>query len=267
MATLPIAGGHLHYEVHGEGYPVLLFAPGFLSSRIERWRTNPAKPGVPQGWLDPVPVLHDAFRLVALDVRNAGASRAQLGPDDDWSTYTDDHLALLDHLGIRDCHVMGACIGVSFAFALAKARPGLVTSLVLQNPIGLSDRNRAALDHEFDAWASEVRGWPGIDATQLPGFRQRMFGGDFIFSVTREFVRQCEIPALLMPGDDLVHAANVSADIARMPDVTVLDPWKGVDLRVDAMRRVREFLLDHTPGRPVSAAPVRVRDNDGTTTR
>jgi hypothetical protein len=25
--------------VHGEGYPVLLFAPGFLSSRVERWST------------------------------------------------------------------------------------------------------------------------------------------------------------------------------------------------------------------------------------
>ena len=53
---------------------------------------------------------------------------------------------------------MGACIGVSFALALAQARPGLVSALVLQNPIGLAGGNRAALDAEFGKWADEVRG-------------------------------------------------------------------------------------------------------------
>ncbi|HEV8501419.1 MAG TPA: alpha/beta hydrolase [Casimicrobiaceae bacterium] len=249
MPTLTIPAGHIHYEVRGHGYPVLLFAPGFLSSRMERWRTNPAKPGVPQDWLDPVATLEDAFQLIALDVRNAGESRARLGPDDDWTTYTADHLALLDHLGVRHCHVMGACIGVSFALALAQARHGLVTSLVLQNPIGLSSHNRAALDHEFDVWAKEVGGWPEVDPALLPGFRQRMFGNDFLFSVSREFVRHCTIPAFLMPGDDLVHPDVVSAELEEMPDVTVLYPWKGVDRRDDAMRRVREFLLANTPKR------------------
>ena len=52
MPYLEIPDGSIYYEVHGEGFPALLFAPGFLSSRIERWSTNPAKPGVPQDWLD-----------------------------------------------------------------------------------------------------------------------------------------------------------------------------------------------------------------------
>ena len=52
---------------------------------------------------------------------------------------------------------------------------------------------------------------------------------------------------LLMPGDDLVHAANVSDDIARAPNVDVLVPWKGVELREAAMQRVRAFLLRHIP--------------------
>jgi pimeloyl-ACP methyl ester carboxylesterase len=247
MAFLNVPDGFIHYEVHGSGYPVLLFAPGFLSSRIERWRTNPARPGVPQDWLDPVPVLRDHFQLIALDVRNAGESRVTLKDGDDWSTYTRDHLALLDHLGIARCHVMGACIGVSFAYALAKARPGLVSAMVLQNPIGLSDSNRAVLDREFDAWCAEVRDWPGIDSALFANFGQRMFGGDFIFSVSRDFVRGCGIPALLMPGEDSVHPASVSADIAAAPGVEVLAPWKGVSLREAAMQRVRDFLVAHEP--------------------
>src|SRR4051794_26147791 len=247
MPTLNIPAGHIHYEVRGSGYPVLLFAPGFLSSRIERWSTNPAKPGVPQDWLDPMTALAGDFMLIALDVRNAGQSRATITANDDWTSYTADHLALLDHLGVGQCAVMGACIGVSFALALAAARRGLVSSLVLQNPIGLSPENRAALDHEFDAWVGEVRNWPNIDATQLPAFGKRMFGGDFIFSVTREFVRRCEIPMLLMPGADLVHPAVVSDELAKAPNVEILAPWKSLALREAAMRRVREFLIKHRP--------------------
>lgn len=247
MPTLNISGGQLHYEVHGSGYPVLLFAPGFLSSRIERWATNPAKPGVPQDWLDPVPALRDRFMLIELDVRNAGRSRAQLKATDDWETYTDDFLDLADHLGVTRFHAFGACIGVSFALSVTKRRPNAVTSLVLQNPIGLSDVNRAALDGEFDKWTEEVRSWPGIDPAQFEGFRQRMFGGDFIFSVTREFVRSCPVPMFLMPGNDMVHAANCSDDLAKARSVEMLMPWKGVELRDMAMQRVRDFLIRHTP--------------------
>ena len=247
MPDLGVTGGHIHYEVHGRGYPVLLFAPGFLSSRIERWSTNPARPGVAQDWLDPIAELSAEFQLIALDVRNAGSSRAAVGPSDDWTTYTSDHLALIDHLAIERCHVMGACIGVSFALAIAEARPGLVSALVLQNPIGLSRTNRSALDHEFDLWVEGVRNRPNIDERLLPGFRQRMFGGDFIFSVSREFVRSCAIPMLLMPGDDVVHPAEVSADLARAPKAEVLAPWKGPHYRDAAMESVRAFFRAHRP--------------------
>ncbi len=179
MSTLELADSRIHYELQDEGYPVLLFAPGFLSSRIERWRTNPARPGVPQDFLDPIAGLSPDFRTIALDIRNAGQSRGAVGPDDGWASYTADHLALLDHLRIGRCHVMGACIGVSFALALAQARPGLVTAMVLQNPIGLSARNRDALDTEFKSWATQVADFPGIDSSRLPDFNRRLFGGDF----------------------------------------------------------------------------------------
>jgi pimeloyl-ACP methyl ester carboxylesterase len=247
MSFLTIPNGQIHYEVSGSGYPLLLFAPGFLSSRIERWRTNPARPGVLQDWLDPIAALSDHFRVIAFDVRNAGESRAKLTPTDDWTAYTGDHLALLDHLGVERCHVMGACIGVSFALALAQEKPMLVSAMVLQNPIGLSSTNRAALDGEFAKWSGEVRRWPGIDPRLLPAFGQRMFGGDFIFSVSREFVRACTIPMLLMPGDDVVHPAEVSADLLLAPKVEVLAPWKGLARRELAMRRIREFLVANEP--------------------
>lgn len=245
MPMLQVDGGEIHYEEHGSGEPVLLFAPGFLSSRIERWHSNPARPGVEQDWLDPIAALAGDFRLITLDVRNAGRSKVALRDGDGWHSYTQDHLALLDRLGVSCCHVMGACIGVSFALALAQARPALVRSLVLQNPIGASAVNRGALDDEFKAWASALVGRPDATADRLRQFRHSMFGGDFIFSVSREFVQACPVPMLLMPGNDLVHAKEASDDLAHAPDVEVLEPWKGPGHKVKAMESVRNFFLEH----------------------
>ena len=257
MPFLEIPGGKLHYDVQGDGYPVLLFAPGFLSSRIERWRTNPARPGVPQDWLDPIAALSRRFRLIALDVRNAGESRAELRAGDDWTTYTARHPGICSIISAsRDATSWAHASACRSPTRMAAARPDLVSAMVLQNPIGLSSVNRQALDQEFDKWAAEVRGWPGVEGRNMPGFRQRMFGGDFIFSVSREFVARCTIPALLMPGDDLVHPAEVSADIARAPQVEVLAPWKGVALRDGAMRRVGEFLIATHGGNAVTKIAV-----------
>jgi len=246
MSTLALAESRIHYEVRGEGYPVLLFAPGFLSSRIERWRTNPARPGVPQDFLDPIEGLSGDFRTIALDIRNAGASRGAVGPSDSWASYTADHLALLDHLGVKRCHVMGACIGVSFALALAEKRPGLVSALVLQNPIGLSTRNRDALTAEFNVWAEQAKAFPGIDAATLPDFNRRLFGNDFLFAVSRDDVASCAVPMLIMPGDDLVHPAEISVEMAQLaPQAEMLAPWKGAAHKENAMRRVRDFFVAH----------------------
>jgi pimeloyl-ACP methyl ester carboxylesterase len=248
MPYLETRDSQIHFEVHGAGFPVVLFAPGFLSSRIERWRTNPARPGVPQDFLDPIAALAARFQVIALDIRNAGQSHGKVGPEDGWHSYTADHLALIDHLGIKHCHVMGACIGVSFAFALDKAQPGLVSAMILQNPIGLSARNRQALDGEFGQWADQVKGKLGIEANQLAAFGQRMFGGDFLFAVTRDDVAATTIPVLLMPGDDLVHPAEISADIAQLAkSVEVVTPWKGAAHKDAALRRVIEFCIAHAP--------------------
>jgi pimeloyl-ACP methyl ester carboxylesterase len=249
MAVLAIEKGELYYEVSGreDGYPVLLFAPGFLSSRIERWRSNPSSPGVPQAWRDPIPVLEPYFRVIALDVRNAGRSWAEIGPDYDWGSYTADHLKLLRHLGVERCHVMGGCIGVSFALALEETAPGTVSSQVLQNPIGLSDRNRAAVDEEVEQWMSRVRQRADVDQSFLDAAGRRMFAGDFIFSITRETAGRCNVPTLLMPGDDTMHPSSISADLERLTRAEVIMPWKGPAHRDAAIERTCGFLREHTP--------------------
>jgi len=41
MPLLDRPDGSIHRQVHGEGFPVLLFAPGGLRSRAEMWSSYP----------------------------------------------------------------------------------------------------------------------------------------------------------------------------------------------------------------------------------
>src|SRR6266545_1991454 len=102
MAELTVGDTRLHYEVEGDGYPVLLLAPGGMRSTIEMWNRMP--------W-NPRSSLRDWYRVIGMDQRNAGASHAPVRATDGWDTYAQDQLALLDHLGVEQCHLIGMCIG------------------------------------------------------------------------------------------------------------------------------------------------------------
>src|SRR5262249_48456786 len=116
------------------------------------------------------------------------------------------------------------------------------------NPIGLSNRNRDALAAEFNVWADQAKNFPGIDANSLSDFNRRLFGNDFLFAVSRDDVASCDIPMLIMPGDDLVHPGEISAEIAELaPHAEMLTPWKGAAHKAAAIRRVKDFFIAHRP--------------------
>ncbi len=84
------------------------------------------------------------------------------------------------------------------------------------------------------------------DVTQK--FGHNMFGGDFVFSVSREFVSRCRTPLLLQPGNDTSHPAETSAEIARLaPNLEVQKDWRGPPHLAESIRRVTDFLTRHTP--------------------
>ncbi len=225
----------IHYEEYGSGYPVLLFAPGGMRSSIEFWKRSP---------FDPTVELARDFRVIAMDQRNAGESSAPITASDGWETYTADHLALLDHLGVARCHLMGGCIGSSYCLGVIKAAPERVSAAVLQNPIGLSPSNRKLFFEMFDSWANDLKAKRGdIDESALARFRERMYGGDFVFNVTREFVRACKTPLLILAGSDEYHPTPISQEIAQLaPNAELIMSWKTPDVVGQAVERVRAFL-------------------------
>ncbi len=102
----------VYYEVHGEGFPVLLLAPGGMQSSIPVWKNTP---------YDAIEQLAPHFQVIAMDQRNAGQSTAPIAATDGWQDYTDDQVALLDHLGIDRFHAAGMCIGGSFIMGLVES--------------------------------------------------------------------------------------------------------------------------------------------------
>jgi pimeloyl-ACP methyl ester carboxylesterase len=241
MPTFTRDGVTLYYEEYGAGYPVLLFAPGGMRSSIEFWKKAPWNPTVE---------LSDSFRVIAMDQRNAGRSCAPVSPTDGWETYTADHLALLDHLGIVRCHLMGGCIGSSYCLGVIKAAPERVTAAVLQNPIGLSPDNRKLFQGMFDQWARELKeARPEIDEAAFAPFKERMYGGDFVFNVSREFLRSVKTPLLILCGSDEFHPTPISREIADLaPNAEIITTWKTPpEALKDAIGRVREFLRSHQP--------------------
>jgi pimeloyl-ACP methyl ester carboxylesterase len=248
MPVLKRPYADINYEVHGSGFPLLLFAPGGLRSQLEYWRRSPANPDAPPPWMNPMVDLASRFTVVGMDQRNAGSSTGTVHATDGWHTYASDHLALMDHLGFRRFHVMGGCIGGSFCFALCDLAPERVAAAVLQNPIGLHENRTTWTEAVANFSKTMLARDPSITDETIQSFGQNMFGGEFVFSVSREFVKGCKTPLYLQPGTDIPHPAKTSAEIADLaPNVEVQTDWRGPTHLAESIRRVGEFLTRHTP--------------------
>src|SRR5258705_5503522 len=103
MPVLKRDDAEIYFEEFGSGYPVLLFAPGGLRSRIEMWHAPAEGPARP--WNDWTEELESRYRVIAMDQRNAGRSRGAIAANHGWHTYAADHLALMDHLGFKQFHI------------------------------------------------------------------------------------------------------------------------------------------------------------------
>src|SRR5258708_3266756 len=198
--------------------------------------------------MDPTVDLASAFRIVAMDQRNAGRSRAPVRPGDGWDTYAQDQIALLDHLGIERCHVLGACIGASFCLKLCEMVPHRIAGAVLMQPIGRVPENLAYTKRETaENWGPGMcRDNPSLALADVIALGERMFTPEFVHSVTRELVAGCKIPMLLLPGNDTAHPAATSDEVLRLaPRVEYLKVWKGEGKAYSAVC-VRDFLRRNT---------------------
>jgi hypothetical protein len=90
---------------------------------------------------------------------------------------------------------------------------------------------------------------PTIEAHLHNLYRAR---ADFVYSVSREFVRSCQTPMLVLPDDTPSHPLQSSVDVAELApqaESTVF-PWREPpELKARTIEQVRQFLRAHQPVR------------------
>lgn len=232
----------IYYEEFGRGFPILTFAPAGLQSTIAVWSGASAP-------INPITALAGDFRVIAMDQRNAGGqSRASITARDGWPTFTADHLAVLDHLGIDRCHLYGQCIGGSFILSLLQAQPGRVAAAVLAQPIGRVGPMPAGRTPRFQAWAESLVDHPEATPEVLDAVYRNLYGPGFVYCVDRAFVSSCATPCLVLAGNDEAHPLPISEELARLlPTCEFVPEWKTGPALTSARARVAEFLTKHTP--------------------
>lgn len=244
MAMLEHNGASIYYEEHGSGFPILTFAPAGLASTAKVW-SQPMAP------INPITEWSRDYRVIVMDQRNAtgGRSRAPIKASDGWHTFASDHIALLDHLKIEQCHLFGQCIGGPFIFSLLQAQPQRIASAVIAQSIGRVGPMKAEKAARFVAWAKDLKDHPEATEAVLDQFYQNLYGSGFVYSVDREFLKSCATPCLVLAGNDEAHPRPISDEIAQLlPNVDgYITEWKDGPALAEAKTRVKQFLAKHTP--------------------
>jgi hypothetical protein len=101
----------------------------------------------------------------------------------------------------------------------------------------------------FDGWAKEMQPQhPEASDSVFQAFKTSMYGGDFLFNVSRDFVSRCETPLLVLLGNDQYHPQETSRDIVALAKkATLIEKWKEPEHQPAAKRAVLQFLAEHTP--------------------
>src|SRR4051812_17861633 len=236
----------IHYQDVGSGFPLLLIAGGGLNSTIAGL-TNP---------FNAIDEFKGEYRCIASDLRNAngGQSSGPLEIDRPWDAYTDDHLAVMDHLGIDKFMVLGFCIGGPFIWNLLRRAPDRIVAAVLAQPSGSRPEMRDLFyDNNMKGWGPElVKRRPDVTMEMVDKFLTKMYrtNPDFVFTVTRDFVRNCQTPVLILPDDIPAHPYAVAMEAAMLaPKAEVsMFPWKQPKERIPlAVRQIRSFLRANRP--------------------
>ncbi|MDE2969122.1 MAG: alpha/beta hydrolase [Chloroflexota bacterium] len=238
----------IYYEDVGSGFPLMVIPGGGLNSTIAGFDTL--------GPFNPLEVYKDDFRVICADLRNAplGQSSGPLEIDRPWDAYSDDQLGLMDHLGIGEFLVMGFCIGGPMIHNLLRLAGDRVVAAAMMQPSGF----RPEAPDLF--YQNNIKGWgpplcekrPDVTMDMVHDFLTSMYTdrADFVFTVTRDFVRSVETPLLIAPDDVTAHPYAVAMEVAGLAQnaETTIYPWKDTQEHIDeVVEHARRFLKAHEP--------------------
>jgi pimeloyl-ACP methyl ester carboxylesterase len=238
----------IYYEEVGSGFPLLIIPGGGLNSTVASLQRS-----VP---FNPMETYKDDFRCIAADLRNAngGQSTGPLEIDRPWDAFSDDHLGLMDHLGIQKFGLLGFCIAGPMMHNLIRLAPERVVAAAMMQPSGFRPESPDLF------YQNNIKGWgpplcgkrPEVTMDMVHDFLTSMYTdrADFVFTVSRDFVRSVQTPLLIAPDDVPAHPYKVAMEVASLApnaEVTIY-PWKDSQSHIDeVVEQARRFLKAHEP--------------------
>jgi hypothetical protein len=129
-----------------------------------------------------------------------------------------------------------------------------VVAAVLAQPSGFRpEKPTYFYDTNMMGWGPAlVKRRPEITMEMVDNFVTKMYrtNADFVFTVTRDFVRRCQTPVLILPDNVDPHPYAVAMEAAMLaPNSEVsMFPWKEPKERIPlAVRQIHSFLKAHRP--------------------
>lgn len=231
----------------GRPHMVLLVPGGGLNSRISNW---------PNAVFNSMAIFQDEFRCITMDQRNAngGESTGPVPASNPWDAFADDQLGLLDHLGVKQFLFIGYCIGGCFAGKLMERAPSRVVGAVFCQSVGHRPEDPTVMyRHSSENWVPDFRKRrPDVSSDAIEKYLHDLYAAqsDFLHSVSRDFIRSCQTPILVLPDDVPSHPLQTSIDVASLApnaEITVF-PWKEPqELKQRTIGKVRDFLRRNRP--------------------
>jgi pimeloyl-ACP methyl ester carboxylesterase len=239
-------GINTHYEVVGNGPPLLMFAPGGFDASADKWRNLGIYAQIKL--LDHLP---EHFTCIVFDRRETGQSGGRVERIT-WQHYVAQGRALLDHLGHEKAHLIGGCMGCCPVAAFATQHPNRVLSMVQYWPVGgagfrLNAYRRFAIhtayveeqglagvvslaqsttdgfgkDPRQGPWGPVLRKDPAFAEAFLAqnkahylltvaGLGRTLIDRDSVPGFEPEDLMQLDIPTLIIPGRDNAHALSAA---------------------------------------------------------
>jgi len=236
----------IYYEEVGAGFPLLIIPGGGLNSSISSLDTS-----VP---FNPMERYKNDFHCISADLRNAdsGQSTGPLEIDRPWDAYSDDQLGLMDHLGIKEFLVMGFCIGGPMIHNLLRLAPDRIPAAAMMQPSGFtSEHPDIFYQNNTERWGPPLcEKAPEITMDKVHDFLTNMYTNraDFVFTVSRDFVRSLQTPLFIAPDNVPAHPYETAMEVAELAPKaeTSIFPWKDSQEHIDeVVEHAGRFLKNH----------------------
>ncbi len=282
MPFATVDGIKTHYEVIGDGPPLLMYSPGGFDATLDKWTTL----GV-YARIKLLEHLPRKYCCIVFDRRETGRSGGRVERIG-WDDYVTQGRGLLEHLGHSEAHLLGGCMGVCPVLAYAVTYPQSVLSMILYWPVGgarfrIKGHGRFAQhlalveqeglagvvelakktdvgfgkDPRIGPWAPVIRSDPKFAAAYaaldvdrykliVAALPRMLLDRDTAPGAEPEDLLRLDIPALIVPGKDAAHATSAARYLEEcLPNAEYWDILPDDQTEDNVPARLLEFLDRH----------------------